>query len=99
MSGRTEGLWFLRAGKGLLGSLPTYYIDAVPEAHETSGAPVALAYGEDYARLIAAAPDLLEALEGLREVAAESVEISAWPELQAACATASAAIAKATGDK
>lgn len=52
----------------------------------------------DDARLIAAAPELLKALATLLSIASDSVEYGDWPELQDACAEASAAIAKSEGE-
>jgi hypothetical protein len=49
------------------------------------------------ARLIAAAPDLLDACMTLAEVASDSVELGDWPELIKAIEQADAAIAKADG--
>ena len=50
------------------------------------------------ARLIAAAPDLLEALQFLMDEACKSVEYSDWPELQQYVSDSANAIAKATGE-
>jgi hypothetical protein len=49
--------------------------------------------------LIAAAPDLLAALEQFVDLGIEDGSLAAWPELRKALASAVSAIAKATPEK
>lgn len=50
---------------------------------------------QEIARLFAAAPELLKALESITSEAINSVEYSDWPELQEAVSNAATAIANA----
>lgn len=87
----TPGKWIAeRVGVGSLGGPDDVEVDVyVVRAH----APVCEYVGENDARLIAAAPDLLEALKGM---------VSTWgdstlPSVLAVNSAAKAAIAKAEG--
>ena len=79
------------------------YLDDDSSTWPNGGFDIALCYGSEKvgnARLIAAAPDLLEALRGMFAMWRSVCRAQGWePEHLAEAVRAQAAIAKATGDQ